>query len=362
MTEQKLRAMMQRSAEEPSEGFDERIAFQLMNLTRKEEPRMKRSASIIVVFALVLALGMSTALAAFNDDANQLLYQFWPQAAMALRPVNLISESQGIRMEVVSATLNGSETLVTLTMQDLEGDRVDETMDLFDSAILQLPYDGSGTCMQTGYDPKTKTASFAVYMEFDMDERPAESDKVSFRVSRFISNKKTQTVDLTTLIPDGINAAESMPVPTIRGWSGSPASDRHDAAKEKAHRMMVLNTNNSLEIPVIDGVTLTGIGIVDGSLHIQIRYADILHTDNHGFLTLSDKSGNSYEEGLRKQEVGSVSWFGENHDSWEEYIFDEYPEDLTQIVLQGEFTTADPAVEGDWYVTFPLSLIQAQGN
>ena len=362
MTEQKLRAMMQRSAEEPSEGFDERIAFQLMNLTRKEEPRMKRSASIIVVFALVLALGMSTALAAFNDDANQLLYQFWPQAAMALRPVNLISESQGIRMEVVSATLNGSETLVTLTMQDLEGDRVDETMDLFDSAILQLPYDGSGTCMQTGYDPETKTASFAVHMEFDMDERPAESDKVSFRVSRFISNKKTQTVDLTTLIPDGINAAESMPVPTIRGWSGSPASDRHDAPKEKARRMMVLNTNNSLEIPVIDGVTLTGIGIVDGSLHIQIRYADILHTDNHGFLTLSDKSGNSYEEGLRKQEVGSVSWFGENHDSWEEYIFDEYPEDLTQIVLQGEFTTADPAVEGDWYVTFPLSLIQAQGN
>ena len=136
---------------------------------------------------------------------------------------------------------------------------------------------------------------------------------------------------LTTLIPDGINAAESMPVPTIRGWSGSPASDRHDAAKEKARRMMVLNTNNSLEIPVIDGVTLTGIGIVDGSLHIQIRYADIHHTDNHGFLTLSDKSGNSYEEGLRKQEVGSVSWFGENHDSWEEYIFDEYPEDLSQI-------------------------------
>ena len=118
MTEQKLRAMMQRSAEEPSEGFDERIAFQLMNLTRKEEPRMKRSASIIVVFALVLALGMSTALAAFNDDANQLLYQFWPQAAMALRPVNLISESQGIRMEVVSATLNGTESLVMLTMQE----------------------------------------------------------------------------------------------------------------------------------------------------------------------------------------------------------------------------------------------------
>ena len=47
MTEQKLRTVMQRSAAEPSEGFDERIALQLQNLTRKEEPGMKRTASIM---------------------------------------------------------------------------------------------------------------------------------------------------------------------------------------------------------------------------------------------------------------------------------------------------------------------------
>ena len=132
----------------------------------------------MVAFALVVVLGMSTALAALNDDVNQLLYRIWPQAAMALRPVNLISESQGIRMEVVSASLNGTESLVTLTMQDLEGDRMDETTDLFDSAILQLPYDGSGTCIQTGYDPETKTASFAVYMDADYFERFPSTEPV----------------------------------------------------------------------------------------------------------------------------------------------------------------------------------------
>ena len=361
MTEQKLRAMMQRSAEEPSEGFDERIAFQLMNLTRKEEPRMKRSASIIVVFALVLALGMGTALAAFNDDANQLLYQIWPQAAMALRPVNLISESQGIRMEVVSATLNGTESLVMLTMQDLEDDRIDETTDLFDSANLQLPYDGAGTCIQTGYNPETKTASFAVYMDFNIDH-PAESDKVSFRVSRFLSHKQEHTVDLTQYITDTIEEADSMPVPAIRGWGGNPTNtDDHQANTDTVRRLRVLNTQNSLEIPIVEGVTLTGIGMIDGALHVQIRYSDILHTDNHGFLTLTDREGKTYRDtGLPG--IGSVSWFGENHDSWEEYIFEHYPEDFSEVTLTGEFTTADPAVEGDWYVTFPLSLIQAQGN
>ena len=360
MPEQKLKNFLHQNMPEPPKDFDERVHLHLSRLVTQEEPKMKRVPGFIIAFALILVIGMTTALAAFNEDVNQLLYKIWPQAAQALKPVNLSCESQGIRMEVVSATLNGSETLVTMTMQDLEGDRVDETMDLFDSAILQLPYDGSGTCMQTGYDPETKTASFAVYMKFDMDKRPAESDKVSFRVSRFLSNKKTQTVDLTPLIPGEITEAASMPVPAIRGWSGSPEAGRREAAKEKARQLMVLNTDNSLEIPVVDGVTLTGIGIIDGVLHVQIRYTDIHHTDNHGFLTLSDKSGKKYEESSQKQEVGSVSWFGENYDSWEEYLFDEYPEDLSQIVLQGEFTTADPAVEGDWHVTFPLSVIREE--
>ena len=359
MTEQKLRSLMQRDAAEPSEGFDERVALQLKKLTGKEEPRMKKTAGIIAAFALVLVFGMSTSLAAFNDDVNQLLYQIWPQAAMALRPVNLVSESQGIRMEVVSAVLNGKESLVTLTMRDLEDDRIDETTDLFDSAILQLPYDGAGTCVRTGYDPETKTVSFAVHMDFNMDH-PAESDKVSFRVSRFLSHKREQTVDLTPYIMGTVEEADSMPVPAIRGWGGSPAGhDDHQAVTDKVSRLRVLNTQRSLEIPIADGVTLTGIGMIDGAFHVQIRYSDILHTDNHGFLTLSDHNGKSYADaGL--PEIGSVSWFGENHSSWEEYIFEQYPEDLTEAILSGTFTTASPAIEGDWYVTFPLSLIQAQ--
>lgn len=39
------------------------------------------------------------------------------------------------------------------------------------------------------------------------------------------------------------------------------------------------------------GVTVTAYGFIDGKLHIQVYYDDILHTDNHGFVWLQDKDG-----------------------------------------------------------------------
>ena len=152
MTEDKLKATLRGNMPEPSGHFDEKISLKLAHLRADGKPRARVRAGLAVAVALVMVLGLTTALAAFSGDVNQMLYRIWPRAAMALRPVNLTSDSQGIRMNVVSASLSGPESIVMLTMQDLEGDRIDETMDLFDTANLQLPYDGSGTCVQTGYD------------------------------------------------------------------------------------------------------------------------------------------------------------------------------------------------------------------
>ena len=36
---------------------------------------------------------------------------------------------------------------------------------------------------------------------------------------------------------------------------------------------------------------LTGYGILDNELHVQVRYADILETDNHGRIYLKNENG-----------------------------------------------------------------------
>lgn len=45
-------------------------------------------------------------------------------------------------------------------MQDLTGDRIDETMDLFDSYQINRPFDSSGACRLAGYDAQQKAAAF----------------------------------------------------------------------------------------------------------------------------------------------------------------------------------------------------------
>lgn len=297
-----------------------------------------------LVAAMVLALAVSvTALATVSEPVNELLYRIWPFAAQSLKPVALSCEDQGIRMEVLSVAVEGQETLVTLTMQDLTGDRLDETVDLFDTGNLLLPYDGSGTCMLADYDAAEKKATFAVYMRFDT-ERIGDA-KATFRVSKLLSNKRECTLDLTPYLALPLAEAETVRVPKLRGWGGS--ADHHEAAA-----MQVLDPAASREIELTEGVTFTGAGLVDGALHVQLRYGDIIRTDNHGFLYLTDGAGNILE--LPGDGITGLSWFGENGDSWQEYIFDPLPLPMEELKLMGEFVTADPALEGDWQVTFPL--------
>ncbi len=322
----------------------------IMEAEKKKPARRLQSGRLAVLVAAMLLMGCVSALAAVNEQVNDLLYRIWPYAAQALKPVEMVCEDQGIRMEVLSAGVSGQETLVTLTMRDLTGDRLDESVDLFDSAQLQLPYDGSGTCVLTGYDAESRTASFAVYMAFDMEKPPASGSKATFSVNRILTGKKESTVDLTALLPEQIEQGQMIPAPPLRGAGGSAG-----LTMDRAQTVKVLDPANSLEIPVVDGVTLTGVGFDEDGLHVQLRYSDILHTDNHGFLTLTDREG----QPIDGPEVMSVSWFGNNGDSWCETLFSIQPEQLEQLTLTGVFVTCDPALEGNWSVTFPLYTIDS---
>ena len=285
------------------------------------------------------------AMAAFSPAFYELLYAVTPATAQFFKPVQRSCEDNGIRMEVTAAYIHENTAEIYLSLEDLTGTSFDETVDLFDSYRLHTPFDCTGHCQLASYDPDTHTATFLVTLE-QWDRRSIEGEKLTFSVQKLLSGKKTWEGTL-----DGVDLGGSLTSATQtvqpRGLSGDLFGS--DGGKS----VTVLKPGDAIASPV-DGVTLTGIGYVDGWLHVQVYYADILKTDNHGSISLVNR-----ETGEQIDCDGSVAFFDEaGTGSYEDYVFTGIEADtLDTYALYGMFVTSAGPVEGNWSVTFPLETI-----
>ena len=282
------------------------------------------------------------AMAAFSPAFYELLYAVTPATAQFFKPVQRSCEDNGIRMEVTAAYIHENTAEIYLSMRDLTGKRFDETVDLFDSYRLHTPFDCTGHCQLASYDPDTHTATFLVTLE-QWDRQSIEGEKLTFSVQKLLSGKKSWEGTL-----DGVDLGGSLTSATQtvqpRGLSGDLFGS--DGGKS----VTVLKPGDAIASPV-DGVTLTGIGYVDGRLHVQVYYADILKTDNHGSISLVNR-----ETGEQIECGGSAAFFDDaGTGSYEDYVFtgiEAYA--LDTYALYGMFVTSAGPVEGNWSVTFPL--------
>jgi len=304
-------------------------------------PVFRKIASALVVF-IALCVPVS-ALAAGVPAAYDLLYAISPAAAQRLRPVRLSCESDGIRMEVLSAYIHADTAEICVSMRDLIGDRVDETTDLFDSYDIGTPFSCSATCTRAGYDKATRTATFLIRVT-QWGDQPIDGAKITFRVKSFLSGKRTfdgalPDADLSkaSLAPDTRQPAD------IRGISGKRHTDFHEA------EFAALVPSGEPYSPT-DGMAITALGYIAGGLHVQVRYENILETDNHGTIYLQNSAGETIESAM------CVSfWDTARKSSYDEHVFDIAPEELEGYILHGNFVTSDTLIQGDWAVTFPLN-------
>lgn len=89
---------------------------------------------------------------------------------------------------------------------------------------------------------------------------------------------------------------------------------------------------------------------MDGYLHVQAYYEDILNTDNHGTIYLKDTDGN-----IIHCNSNIAFWDEDKSGSYEEYVFDMGTmDDLKNYTVWGYFNTCENLTTGDWEVTFPI--------
>ncbi len=325
-------------------GMIDETAIKEAKETKKKTIRFPlRKLAIAATLALV-CLGTVPVLAAADvDSAYHLLYSISPAIAQKLKPVNLSCIDQGIQMEVASAYIHGNTAEAIICLKDLNGTRIDETIDLFDSYDIRNIQDSSGTCSLLDYNSSTGVAAFSVLME-QMGNKPLSGEKVTFSVSKLLCNKKEFRGTLDDISLSAVNEAPALTDDVvIRGGGGSPHPD---------DTLFLVPASAPLSTP-ISGATLTGIGYENGKLHVQMCYENIHDTDNHGWLMLQHTNGAfincTYSEAF---------WDSTRTDSYQEYVFTLPYEELQNYKLYGEFVCAGSLVEGDWQVTFPMEQVK----
>ncbi|QUH18615.1 DUF4179 domain-containing protein [Alkaliphilus sp. B6464] len=329
------------------------IGLEVEKKIKSHKYPMSFKKSISVALAVCLCFMLSVGVMAANIPSfRNLLSIVTPDIALMLQPVEISSEDNRIKMEVVAAMNDDEMVVIYVTMQDLLGNRIDETLDIYNYSLT-----GARTfnCQIVNYDEKTKTATLR--MEANGGEK-LNGKKVSFRITSFLSDK---------LIFDGVETGVNLSkVATINDSQTIPLDMNNipggggDLYKELKSQgtIKVLKTDQlKLTLPKINFVHISNIGYIDDRLHIQTKWMGD-GVDDHGYFYFVDNSGNRidiYPSSITfgVDESGNTNY---GHD-YQEYIFDLDNINLKDLKLMGHFVSNGNYTEGDWKTTFKIQSV-----
>ena len=319
----------------------------------KQNHNRRWSRGIVVAAGLLLVINVSLpVLAGTFPTIYELMYLVSPAVAQFYQPVQLSDEYDGIRMEVVAAYIHEETAEIYITLQDLEGDRLDETTDLYDSYSIHMPYSAIGNCRKVGYDPESGILTYLITVTQE-NGRKIEGEKLTFSVGGYLGQKQEYEkieipIDLTHVTDAQCQYVDSPANGgTMTGHSGLVTD------MSEIYPVLVPQLADP-DFP-IEGVKLTGIGYVEGKLHIQYAVENVLNNDNYGFFFLQN------EEGEMLQEVGSISFregTGENRIDYRDAVFLISQEELQDYRLYGDFVISEGFHKGNWQVTFPIKSME----
>ena len=147
--------------------------------------RARKPLKIILAVAAALAC-VSTAVAANQEAVLRVLYKIAPGMAEYLQPVGQVCEDRGVKLEVVSADVEGSTAKVYLSLTDTTGSLFgDAAPDLYDSWHLDYPRWGRAAplscgCSTVDYNPSTHMATYFLQIDDLGGDIPAGAFKFSF--------------------------------------------------------------------------------------------------------------------------------------------------------------------------------------
>lgn len=337
-------------------GMNENItpsdALVQQTIAKMQSGRPKRARkSLKIIIAVVAALAcVSTAVAANQEAVLRVLYKIAPGMAEYLQPVGQVCEDQGVKLEVVSADVEGSTAKVYLSLTDTTGSLFGNAApDMYDSWSLAYSGFGRGArsygCSTLDYDPNTHTATYFLQID-DLNGKhiPAGAFRFSFN-QLLIGREKREgvpvTVDLSA-VPQNA-PTENHDINGLSGLDISMYEDMHDY-DFLAPQGTLWQSDNGV-------CALIAAGWRNGELHLHYRTDGSLSLGNHAdFSTLHLANGSE----LMCDYTVTYKDF-DNDTDYTEYVFPMAYEDVAGCTLTGDIYTASDLIDGNWAVSFRLT-------
>lgn len=309
---------------------------------RHSKTYVKIAAAAAAAILLICPLPAMTAFG--HDHAYNLLYQISPSIAQTFKPVMKSCSNNGFELTVISAEADGNKASVYLAMHDTTESCPFGDWDLYDSYSINTPRDMIGRCSFSEYDSQKHTAYFVIELE-TMDGSDIPDSKVTFCVTEMLLGKTESSGYIDSI---DMNAVQKDPE-TV-----SPDSLFTAACRQSEPDPSNYNFLTPEDVPLCSpakGASIMNIGYIDDALHILVRYDDKYETDNHGYISLIDNTGNS-PANYYGISFSYLDASGKNN--YVEQVFKIPYEKLKDFSLYGEFSTTQMHVKGDWEVTFKL--------
>ena len=340
---------------------------------------MKKKISFAFVLAMILVTAcVATAVAgAVSESFNSWLYKLWPEVALKLMPVDLSCEDHGIRMEVLSAAVNDSEVLISYTMEDLEGDRLFEGRTSIYPRVYSNYTRFESHSGADDYNEAERKVYSAEYAQYTGQER-TEDEFLTLMVDLY-GRDEQHTVELFPYLRERSSEVRmaDMPEDVIVRRPYVEPDERTFAESGLPEDMQVIDTAGSLEIPLFESVTLSGVKIVDGWAHVQLHFPDnrYIYSEDRAYplydsgLCLYDAEGDDlpYAGEALNNECRVLYWSTEGrtdyHDfsmaEWVEYVF---PVDAAAVEkaasLPMQIEKGLPPINARLGVRIPVRLIK----
>lgn len=338
-----------------------------LDLTAPRKRKIRRPLFVLLAACMCLVLSV-TVMAATGviDEVVSALTKgpLTEDLAPLLGQVEAYCTDNGIKMNMVGALASGDSLIVVFTLEDIEQSRIPQGINPPRLSVNDNSFHLGHT--QVAYDPETKTATIAYIFILEYSSEVT----LSFNELEYC---KTFTPINTSIDLAAVGETDKMKYVGNLSYGngycmGGPNAELVEELLQKGELPLLIPSDEGGTISGINYARISGIGYIDGQLHIQLYYFDdidetgvsawlsLIFSENNK-LTSTEYEYSLYDENLLYSCNFSAQLFGKAGTMWE-LVYDISPKALVSNNL---FAVSDvfniELATGKWKVSFAPKVI-----